>query len=63
MQYPDNTFLRKLEEKYGTDISYHRELDRVVGKLFRINWYRIILDEAHAIKNVDSRSTLQSIMM
>ncbi|KAK1242887.1 hypothetical protein MKX08_005699 [Trichoderma sp. CBMAI-0020] len=57
MQYPDNTFLRELEEKYGTDdISYHRELDRVVGNLFRINWYRIILDEAHAIKNIDSRT-------
>lgn len=64
MQYPSNTFLRQLCEKYGTDdISYHRELDKVVGALFGINWYRIILDEGHAIKNVDSRSTLQFIVV
>lgn len=60
MQYPENTVLQKLAKKYGTDnISFHRELDKVVGQLFRINWYRIILDEAHAIKNSESRSKFQ----
>ncbi|KAH6605379.1 hypothetical protein Trco_007086 [Trichoderma cornu-damae] len=56
-QYPDNKILKTLDEKYGSDdISYKRELDKIVGTLFRINWYRIILDEAHAIKNAESRT-------
>ncbi|KAL7948632.1 SNF2 family N-terminal domain-containing protein [Trichoderma barbatum] len=57
-QYPDNTILRALYEKYGSDdTSIKRELDKIVGTLFRINWYRIILDEAHAIKNAESRNS------
>lgn len=61
LQYPDNITLKQLGEQYGTDdISYNRELDKLVGPLFRINWYRIILDEAHAIKNHESRSTFNA---
>ncbi|KAM0521908.1 hypothetical protein ACHAPE_002472 [Trichoderma viride] len=57
-EYPDKVALKKLAEKYGTDsISYHRERDKIVGPLFRINWYRIILDEAHAIKNAESETS------
>jgi SNF2 family DNA or RNA helicase len=59
-QYPDKIVLKKLYEKYTTDdISFQRELDKIVGILFQVKWYRIILDEAHAIKNAESRSTLQ----
>lgn len=60
MQYPENSVFQELAAKYGTDnISFHRELDKITGPLFRINWYRIILDEAHAIKNSESRSMFQ----
>lgn len=31
-------------------------LRQKLGALFRIRWYRIILDEAHAIKRHDSSS-------
>ncbi|KAL7934357.1 SNF2 family N-terminal domain-containing protein [Trichoderma chlorosporum] len=57
-QYPTDSVLRTLLEKYDSDdISFKRELDKIVGPLFRINWYRIILDEAHAIKNAESRTS------
>jgi SNF2 family DNA or RNA helicase len=63
-EYPTKTALRKLSEKYGSDdISYHRELDKILGPLFHIKWYRIILDEAQGIKTAGSRSTLQCILI
>ncbi|KAL7910379.1 SNF2 family N-terminal domain-containing protein [Trichoderma velutinum] len=53
-QYPNMTAIRKLREKYhGDSTSLQHELDKLMGNLFHINWYRIILDEAHAIKNYD----------
>ncbi|KAK4069128.1 hypothetical protein Trihar35433_5707 [Trichoderma harzianum] len=57
-QYPSDDVLRKLLEKYDSDDdSFRIELDKILGTVFRINWYRIILDEAHAIKNADSRTS------
>ncbi|RFU77510.1 hypothetical protein TARUN_4724 [Trichoderma arundinaceum] len=57
-QYPDKSTIRMLREQYDSDhISFSRALERLVGPIFKINWYRIILDEAHAIKNIDSRTT------
>ncbi|KAM0462078.1 hypothetical protein ACHAO4_001271 [Trichoderma viride] len=57
-EFPDKVVLKKLAEKYGTDsISYYRERDKIMGPLFRINWYRIVLDEAHAIKNAESETS------
>lgn len=32
--------------------------DKEFGVLHRVNWYRVILDEAHAIKNNNSRTSL-----
>lgn len=56
-KYPSNSILAELEEKYDSDnISFRREFEAHAGPMFKINWYRIILDEAHAIKNVNSRS-------
>ncbi|KAL6697301.1 SNF2 family N-terminal domain-containing protein [Trichoderma pleuroticola] len=57
-QYPSDDFLRKLLGKYDSDDdSFRIALDKILGNVFRINWYRIILDEAHAIKNADSRTS------
>ncbi|KAL7800231.1 P-loop containing nucleoside triphosphate hydrolase protein [Trichoderma ceciliae] len=57
-QYPDRLIIQRLKDKYSSDnISFNREFDKLIGLLFRIKWYRIILDEAHAIKNVNSRTT------
>lgn len=49
--------IKKLRAKYGSDdISFGGEMSKLVGNLFRIDWYRIILDEAHAIRNYESAS-------
>ncbi|KKP06853.1 hypothetical protein THAR02_01050 [Trichoderma harzianum] len=53
-QYPNMTTIRKLREKYlGDSTSLRLQMDKLMGTLFHINWYRIILDEGHAIKNYD----------
>lgn len=53
------TAIRKLREKYLSDsTSLKLEMDKLMGTLFHINWYRIILDEGHAIKNYDGASML-----
>ncbi|ETR98668.1 hypothetical protein M419DRAFT_11701 [Trichoderma reesei RUT C-30] len=56
-QYPSKSILDELQERFGSDVnSYERELQAKAGVLFKIKWYRVILDEAHAIKNVESRT-------
>ncbi|KAL7961250.1 SNF2 family N-terminal domain-containing protein [Trichoderma compactum] len=57
-KYPSNDVLAELEEKYDSDnISFHRQFEAHAGPMFKMKWYRIILDEAHAIKNVNSRTS------
>ncbi|KAL6796687.1 P-loop containing nucleoside triphosphate hydrolase protein [Trichoderma sp. SZMC 28012] len=57
-QYPNNRVLAEWREKYDSDdISFRRAFDSHAGLMFKINWYRIILDEAHAIKNVNGRTS------
>lgn len=55
--YPDPDTIKALKEKYDTDQqSLEAAIDRKAKILFKINWYRVILDEAHRIKCDKSRS-------
>lgn len=63
-QYPTEKLklklLGKLQLEKITRQQYETELVGALGPLFRIPFWRIVLDEAHAIKNKDSHSKPQS---
>lgn len=48
---PDN------EKNDSIDIEYIENISEVGGDLFKVKWYRIMLDEAHEFKNRASQST------
>lgn len=49
--YPGRKTLKKLEEKELTDEVWSEAVSEQIGKLFRIQFHRVVLDEAHLIKN------------
>lgn len=57
--YPGIAKVQEWKEKYEDDkVSFNREFSKAAGDIFKIDWYRIILDEAHQIKNVKAHSEL-----
>ncbi|KAJ4011982.1 hypothetical protein NW766_007282 [Fusarium irregulare] len=57
-QFPSKNEYKELKGQWaGDEGGFMEALRRKLGALFRIRWYRIILDEAHAIKRHDSSTT------
>ncbi|KAF6813123.1 SNF2 family domain-containing protein [Colletotrichum sojae] len=55
--FPSTETLDDLAEKHGKNpAEYSKQFRALVGDLFHINWYRVILDEVHQIKNLASRT-------
>ncbi|KAM5378331.1 hypothetical protein ACJA88_006065 [Fusarium oxysporum] len=51
-QFPSKKEYKKLKAQWaGDEDGFQQALSKKLGQLFKINWYRIILDEAHGIKN------------
>lgn len=45
------------EEEYAVDgEKYHRLCRERADVLFRVTWYRVIFDEVHTVKNINSES-------
>ncbi|EMT69993.1 DNA repair protein RAD5 [Fusarium odoratissimum] len=58
-QFPSKKEYRKLKAQWaGDEDGFQQALSKKLGQLFKINWYRIILDEAHGIKNDKSSGAL-----
>ncbi|KAK1447273.1 SNF2 family domain-containing protein [Colletotrichum melonis] len=58
-EFPKGEKLDELRLKHSEDpTAYSNEFQTLVGELFRIKWYRVILDEGHQIKNLEARTTL-----
>ncbi|KAG7411436.1 DNA repair protein RAD5 [Fusarium oxysporum f. sp. rapae] len=58
-QFPSQKEYKKLKAQWaGDEDGFQQALSKKLGQLFKINWYRIILDEAHGIKNDKSSGAL-----
>ncbi|KAJ4162903.1 hypothetical protein NW754_014324 [Fusarium falciforme] len=56
-QFPKKSVIQALRGEWaGDSAGFERALQRNLGQLFKINWYRVVLDEAHTIKNRTSSS-------
>ncbi|KAF4451599.1 hypothetical protein F53441_5455 [Fusarium austroafricanum] len=47
----------------GDPAGYRRALLRKLGPFFKINWYRVIIDEAHGIKNHTTSAALAAFQL
>ncbi|KIL95436.1 hypothetical protein FAVG1_00173 [Fusarium avenaceum] len=57
-QFPSKKVYKELKGKWaGDEVGFRMALRGKLGPIFRTNYYRIILDEAHAIKNHESSTT------
>ncbi|CVL00828.1 related to protein RIS1 [Fusarium mangiferae] len=58
-QFPSKKEYQKLRAQWAGDESgFQQALSEQLGQLFKVNWYRIVLDEAHGIKNHSSSGAL-----
>ncbi|KAF4444630.1 DNA repair RAD5 [Fusarium acutatum] len=58
-QFPSKKERKMLKDQWaGDEASYQQAISKNLGELFKIKWYRIILDEAHGIKNHNSSGAL-----
>ncbi|KAF5002091.1 hypothetical protein FGRMN_574 [Fusarium graminum] len=54
-QFPKKQEYKALKARYaGEEVAFRSALQHQLGPIFRTSYYRIILDEAHAIKNHES---------
>ncbi|EJT77926.1 hypothetical protein GGTG_03029 [Gaeumannomyces tritici R3-111a-1] len=55
--YPSEEALRRISGMGLEGDEWRREMDKQLGQLYKVQFHRIVLDEAHAIKNINSRTS------
>ncbi|KAI0411311.1 SNF2 family N-terminal domain-containing protein [Xylaria grammica] len=57
-QFPNKKLVSQLRDKYSSTAKFREKYDENTGPLFKIAFWRIILDEAHNIKNKNSHMSI-----
>lgn len=58
--YPSDKALKRIAGMKLNDEEWQKELDKVQGELFKNEFFRVVLDEGHAIRNHNTRSLSHS---
>ncbi|OLN95736.1 putative ATP-dependent helicase C17A2.12-like protein 2 [Colletotrichum chlorophyti] len=57
LRYPSDSKLEALKTKCDKDgVDFEQAVKATAGPLFDIDWYRVVFDELHTIKNVNSQT-------
>ncbi|KAI0965895.1 P-loop containing nucleoside triphosphate hydrolase protein [Xylaria arbuscula] len=57
-QLPSQKLLAQLKEKYPNDTEFEEKKNESLGLLLKMNFWRVVLDESHSIKNYTSQTSI-----
>lgn len=62
--FPSNKVLKEIAGKELNEKEWMEEYDKLLGELFKMDFFRVVLDEGHAIRNHETKSlSLPSLAM
>ncbi|KAJ3942976.1 uncharacterized protein N0V96_007208 [Colletotrichum fioriniae] len=61
LSLPSDQVMADLKKDYEEDEDFGKAFREVAGEVFQVRWYRVILDEAHEIKNTNTKETFSIV--